>query len=644
MSGRQVVSRYWRGWLVLVWLMAAAVVAGARANDAPGIPRIVTHDNTEASGRLENGLLTLRLEIREGEWHPDADDGPGMPIFAFAEEGKSPSIPGPMIRVPQGTRIRVSVKNTVLFFPAFLHGLNQRPGKDGALKIAPGATQEVTFLAGESGTYYYWANTGVDAPIDARQGWDTQLHGAFIVDGPGARSDDRVLMISLWYTWIVPFDFNRGFHQIPTMNGKSWPHTTRLSYDMGQTIHWRVINTSVAVHPMHLHGSYFQIESTGDGERDTSYAENERRSVVTEVLPEGHTMAVSWKPPHAGNWIFHCHLADHFVEEISNQVSEVTGVPNEKPEHQHGKGMGMAGLVVGIQIKPSSSGIAIPALAAPARKLELVVARSNDATDVRHPIQINLTDGKNILSTAAGSELGPTIVLHRDETTEITVVNQLATPTAIHWHGIELESYYDGVVDIGGDSRQVTPRIEPGASFVARMTPPRAGTFIYHTHWHDMDQLTKGLYGALIVLEPGEKYDAEHDRLYLVSRGGADIFYSSLLVNGMEHPAGSELRAGERYRLRFINITPSDDGTEMVLAAAGKPVAWTPMAKDGAELPARFRSACDAKFKFAAGETYDFEFRPEKSGKLELQTSFIELHTNVPITVLEANEAVAERR
>jgi hypothetical protein len=68
------------------------------------------------------------------------------------------------------------------------------------------------------------------------------------------------------------------------------------------------------------------------------------------------------------------------------------------------------------------------------------------------------------------------------------------------------------------------------------------------------------------------------------------------------------------------------------------------MAKDGAELPARFREVCEAKFKFAAGETYDFAFRPEKSGKLELQTSFIELHTSVPITVREANQAVADRR
>jgi hypothetical protein len=71
---------------------------------------------------------------------------------------------------------------------------------------------------------------------------------------------------------------------------------------------------------------------------------------------------------------------------------------------------------------------------------------------------------------------------------------------------------------------------------------------------------------------------------------------------------------------------------------------WTPVAKDGAELPMRYRKDCEAKLKFGAGETYDFAFRPEKTGKLELQTSFIGLHTNVPITVLEVKEAVAGRR
>ena len=61
-------------------------------------------------------------------------------------------------------------------------------------------------------------------------------------------------------------------------------------------------------------------------------------------------MAVSWKPSHAGNWIFHCHLADHFAEDNAKQVSEVMGLPMEKTEHH--QGMGMAGLVVGIEIKP----------------------------------------------------------------------------------------------------------------------------------------------------------------------------------------------------------------------------------------------------------------------------------------------------
>ena len=149
-----------------------------------------------------------------------------------------------------------------------------------------------------------------------------------------------------------------------------------------------------------------------------------------------------------------------------------------------------------------------------------------------------------------------------------------------------------------------------------------------------MDQLTTGLYGALIVLEPGEKYDAEHDRIFVVRRGGMDPFYSPLLVNGTEHTAGSEMQAGERYRLRFINITPADDTTKVMLAAEGKPVMWTPIYKDGANLPENYRKDCEAKLRFAAGETYDFAFRPEKTEKLELQTSFVVLRNDVAISVV----------
>ena len=87
-------------------------------------------------------------------------------------------------------------------------------------------------------------------------------------------------------------------------------------------------------------------------------------------------------------------------------------------------------------------------------------------------------------------------------------MNRLPEATAIHWHGMELDSYYDGVHGWSGDGQRMTPMIEPGESFIVRFTPPRAGTFMYHTHLHDNRQLTSGLYGAMLVVEPGETFDA----------------------------------------------------------------------------------------------------------------------------------------
>ena len=53
----------------------------------------------------------------------------------------------------------------------------------------------------------------------------------------------------------------------------------------------------------------------------------------------------------------------------------------------------------------------------------------------------------------------------------------------------------------------MTPLIQPGERFMVRFAPPRAGTFIYHTHMHDERQLGSGMYGALVVLEAGRAFD-----------------------------------------------------------------------------------------------------------------------------------------
>lgn len=612
--------------------------------DLSKLPKVVTHDNVKSAGVLKDGVLTVRLELKEGAWHPDADDAPAIPALTITEEGAPPSMPGPMIRVVEGTRIHVYLKNTQLF-PVFVHGLHQRPGdaKD-AVQVNPMETKEFDFPAGAPGTYYYRVSCFAPIPIDGLYpGGDTTMTGAFIVDAKGAPTDDKVLVINAWYNWLVQFDFDHGFYEILVINGKSWPHTTRLSYTVGDTAHWRVINASVIPHPMHLHGAHFRVDSAGDGEKEKIYAPTQQRMAVTELMQPGRTMALTWTPTHAGNWIFHCHLAVHFDAELAESAARVVGVAEHKDAgHATHPASGMAGLVLGVEVKPRPG--ASEALAKPAQhSLTLTLTRNPpDPRTKRQCISMELRDGGSITRTPLGSELGPTIVVYRDQPTEITIVNRLAAPTAIHWHGIELESYYDGVPGYSGDSRQITPPVAPGESFIAHMTPPRAGTYIYHTHWHDIDQLTTGLYGPLIVLDPGQKYDPEHDRVFLVSRSEPTGVVDGLLVNGMQKHAAQQLRVGEKYRFRFINITPSDDLVEFSLLDAGKPALWQPLAKDGADLPEFYRKACDAKQVFGAGETYDYIVEPAKPGKMTLETKFGPSNVVVPLEVA-ATQTVSKK-
>src|SRR4029453_12017120 len=113
---------------------------------------------------------------------------------------------------------------------------------------------------------------------------------------------------------------------------------------------------------------------------------------------------------------------------------------------------------------------------------------------------------------------GPLLVLRRGEPVQITVVNNLDEPTGVHWHGLEIESFPDGVPGWSGTPGRIFPPIAPRDSFVAEFTPPRAGTFIYHAHAHERIQINSGLYGALLVADAPR--DTTTDRLFIVGSGG----------------------------------------------------------------------------------------------------------------------------
>ena len=62
------------------------------------------------------------------------------------------------------------------------------------------------------------------------------------------------------------------------MNGKSWPFTERLDYEVGEPVHWKIVNASDLSHPMHLHGLHFNLDGVGDGEKYTIFADGSGRS------------------------------------------------------------------------------------------------------------------------------------------------------------------------------------------------------------------------------------------------------------------------------------------------------------------------------------------------------------------------------
>lgn len=579
--------------------VAACLCLSCFASDS-SLPRIVVNDNRQPAGTLEKNALTIRLEIREGQLYPEAEDGPHIATEAFAEAGKAPMVPGPLVRVPEGTEIHAIVRNT-LPHAMEVHGLFTRPGNDAIIALAAGEDREVRFLAGAPGTYYYFALdplTTVSRFHDPG-GQSQFLAGAFIVDEQGAHPRDRVFLIQLWRKYTD--DAGNFDGEFGTINGKSWPYTERFSFPMGSSVEWRVINASAAIHPMHLHGSYFRIDASGNWRKTERFAPDKRQMVVTRNMRVGETMDLNWKPEHPGHWLFHCHIVAHIMPDAS--LSAVQNLPMR----DHGRA-GMAGLVLAAEVTGNAH--IKPAAYRMARRLTLTLREPVP----RERIALELRDGRQRSESTA--LMGPPIVLHRGEPSEIKIVNHLTEQTAIHWHGMELESPYDGVPDFSGVGKQVTPPIPPGGTFVARMTPPRAGTFIYHTHWHDVDQLDEGLYGPLIVLEPGQELRPQQDIAIVAGLSVKDTD-GPLLFNGSERleiPA----RAG-KVRLRLINITPNNTALLCTLTLNGKTVRWRALAKDGMELPEARKTTGESVQQVGVGETYDYEITAAAGDEFTLE-------------------------
>jgi FtsP/CotA-like multicopper oxidase with cupredoxin domain len=317
------------------------------------------------------------------------------------------------------------------------------------------------------------------------------------------------------------------------------------------------------------------------------------------------TMLATWSPDRPGDWIFHCHIAFHVVPEAARLEAPDSAMHARMSDDPR---VHMAGLVLGIAVAPSA-GWKAPARRHP-RAMRLYIQQAA-APRGRAPRSLGYVLQSGSKPPAADSVVipAPTLVLTRGQPTDITVINRLGETAAIHWHGVELESWSDGVAGWSGlDSMHAATAVAPGDSFVAHLTLPRAGTFLYHTHMNDLAQLTAGLYGAIVVLPPGQRFDPARDHVFITGWDGPGDTPERLLVNGDSASAPLEIRAGV-HRMRFGNIGPADAWVFRVVRDTSAE-SWRAIAKDGADLPPALATEQPAAVTLDVGETADFAWHP----------------------------------
>lgn len=618
-------------WVPAVVLCIAYLPAPAPVQDCAHLPPLsaelpeaVPNDNRTPAGALHYGVLSVSLELREVAWRPDGAAGCAIRVFAFAESGKAPQIPGPLLRAPAGTELRVTVRNS-LTAPSALRGFQdaRRTAAESIVvwQLAPGATETFTFRVTAPGTYFYFARGSAQAPgplVPANEFGQTAA--ALIVDPPEGSPPDRIFVATRWRP-PPPSPAREQGYELNAFNGRSWPQTERLSTTVGDTVRWRVIAANNDGHAMHLHGFYFLVESKGTPTLDTVYTTADQRRVVSEIMAPGGTMRLLWVPERSGNWIFHCHVLRHMVAaQRLDQMPGAAGAVAPDVAHDAHAMHEMAGLVLGVTVRAAASS-ANPAQDRPRRTLRLFANERARVFGERTGYGFVLQEGPRAPVPDSVRLPGSPLVLTRGEPVQITVKNRLSQPLSVHWHGIELESYFDGVAGWSGTADRPAPAIAPGDSFVVRLTPPRAGTFMYHVHNEASDELSAGLYGPLLVVEPGAPHDPVHNPVFVIAQPGVSGLLSrglSPFVNGRATSDTLTLVTGETYRLRIITISAS----AFFIVRLKRGVAleeWKAVARDGADLPPPQALRGQATLATGPGMTFDYEYTPREPGNVLLE-------------------------
>jgi hypothetical protein len=287
---------------------------GGMAGHGAAIPAAGVPEATEKTGgqplsfKVENGVKVFELTASPVRWNI-LDN---VKVTAWAYNG---TVPGPMIRVTEGDKVRIVFKNQLPEATSIhWHGIPVPNAMDGVTPIEPGKSFTYEFTAPPAGTFMYHSHIAADKQVMVG------LYAPFIVD-PQAPAADKPAVDVTWMLseWRISPD-GQTYPAMPmmgsepnyfTINGKSFPQTAPITVKKGQRVRVRLANVGQFTHPMHLHGMNFKVVAY-DG-----VSLPPAQQIVRNTVPvnPGELVDIEFVADNVGTWMFHCHVLHHVTND-----------------------------------------------------------------------------------------------------------------------------------------------------------------------------------------------------------------------------------------------------------------------------------------------------------------------------------------
>ncbi len=259
--------------------------------------------NTEGIGNppmapkiLADGTKEFDLVARIIDW--EVEPGKIVRAWAYGPVDGEPTVPGPMIKVSTGDKVRVVLDNQLPQSTAIhFHGIDVPNGMDGV----PDVTQPPV-KPGERFTYEFVARGPAVGMYHSHHHAEHQvpdgLVGAFIID-------DMPVPAGVTVSQRVPMVLNDAGAIGLSLNGKSFPGTLPTIAKQGEWVMVDYFNEGLQIHPMHLHGLP-QLVIAKDG---FPMVQPVTMDTVNVAPGERYTVLVNANAP--GVWAWHCHILNH---------------------------------------------------------------------------------------------------------------------------------------------------------------------------------------------------------------------------------------------------------------------------------------------------------------------------------------------